>query len=301
MVEQQYNFEGEEKKAGGIGSFIWNSQTKEFCGRSGASWAKVSIFYSIFYACLGAFFIGMLAVFYQIMPVDRPTYYGEESTMAQKGLNPGLGFRPQIDVEDNLISFNPAVYDSASGFKTYTDNLKYFLEAKYANVENTDDVIECVDGQDYSDDLNNGKACKFDYKKIFETTNCTEKLNFGYDTSKVCVLVKLNKIVSWKPASEDKRVKILCEGSTSVDKDNLKKITYHSENNLNAEVGYLDAKYFPFTAQKAYRAPFVFVQFDLQSNVLTNIRCRGFADNIDNEDNMNMRGQTKFSLFSHSD
>ena len=50
------------------------------------------------------------------------------------------------------------------------------------------------------------------------------------------------------------------------------------------------------SAQKSYRAPFIFVQFDLDSNILVRIRCRAFAANIDNEDDMNLRGQTKFSI-----
>lgn len=300
MTEQEYHFDSEPKKSGlsGMCNFIWNSNTKEFCGRSGASWAKVSFFYSIFYACLGAFFIGMLAVFFQIMPLDKPTYYGEESTMARKGLNPGLGFRPQIDVEDNLISFNPQVYDNeGTGYKTYFDNLKIFLEKHYSSV---DDAITCTDGLDYTNDFNEGKSCEFDYKKIFANTNCTEEKEFGYNSKKVCVLIKMNKIVSWVPKSAEKKVKITCEGQTAVDKDNLKKITFHSENNENADAGYLDAKYFPFMAQKSYRAPFVFAEFDVEQNVLINVVCKAHADNIDNEDSMNLRGMTKFSLFIHS-
>lgn len=205
MAEQEYHFDSEPKKSGaaGICNFIWNSNTKEFCGRSGASWAKVSLFYSIFYAMLGAFFIGMLAVFFQIMPLDKPTYYGEESTMAQKGLNPGLGFRPQIDVEDNLITFNPQTYDNAgTGYKQYFDNLKIFLEKHYSPVEG---AIECIEGQDYTEEFNKGKSCAFNYKTLFESTNCTEALDYGYSTHKVCVLVKMNKIVSWLPETEDKK------------------------------------------------------------------------------------------------
>lgn len=296
MVEQEFRFEGaEEPKKSGIGSFIWNSSTKEFCGRSGLSWAKVSFFYSIFYTCLGCFFIGMLAVFFQIMPNDVPTYYGEESTMHQKGLNPGLGFRPQIDVEDSLIKFNPQVYEN--GYKTYYDSLKIFLEKKYAPQD--ENVIDCIDGQDYSEQLEKKvESCKFDYKEIFANTSCTDANHYGYGSNKVCVLVKLNKIVSWKPESAEKRVKITCTGEASVDKDNLKNVVYHSENNIGSSVaGYLDAKYFPYYAQPSYRAPFVFVEFEVESNTLINVRCIADADNIDNEDRMNLRGMTKFSLF----
>lgn len=47
MVEDKYTFDEEEdtekkpgflKKLAGVGNFIWNSHTKEFCGRDGMSW-----------------------------------------------------------------------------------------------------------------------------------------------------------------------------------------------------------------------------------------------------------------------
>lgn len=264
------------------------------------SWAKISFAYSIFYAFLGAFFIGMLSVFFQVMPIDKPTYYGEDSTMAQKGLNPGMGFRPQIDVENRLIAYNPSRYEDKAGYKQYTDNLRIFLESKYADQEDAETLSECVDGQDYTNDFMEGKSCKFDYKKIFENTNCTAANEYGYKTNKPCVLVKLNKIVSWVPRSADNKVTIKCEGMTSVDKDNLKFITYHSEGVSSDESGFLSAKYFPYFSQKSYRAPFVWVQFDLASNIMVNVRCKAEAENIDNEDNSNMRGQTVFSLMPTS-
>ena len=133
MGHDEYTFDDHNdhkvKAKGGIGAFIWNSRTKEFLGRDGASWGKVSLFYAIFYLGLGSFFIGMLAVFIQIMPKDKPTYYGESSVMNSRGLNPGLGFRPQIDVEDALILYNPQVYeDNTQGHKKFVRNLKVFLE-----------------------------------------------------------------------------------------------------------------------------------------------------------------------------
>ena len=211
MAEQEYRFEGETKevKKDGFGKFLWNGEKKEFLGRTGGSWAKIGLCYSIFYFFLASFFIGMLAVFFQIMPMDKPTYYAEESVMAQKGpLNPGLGFRPQIDVEDNMINFNPTVYDK--GYKQYADNLRNFLEAKYKDQEG--DLIDCVDGQDYSGELRKGKSCKYDYKEIFGETNCTNENHFGYNSNKVCVLLKLNKIVDFVPKSPESRVTIKCEG-----------------------------------------------------------------------------------------
>ena len=64
------------------------------------------------------------------MPTDKPTYFGESGTIASRGLNPALGFRPQIDVEDNLISYNPSVAEGEkNGYKKYVKNLQNFLDA----------------------------------------------------------------------------------------------------------------------------------------------------------------------------
>ena len=252
----------EKKKSNlsGFGKFIWNSSKREFCGRDGASWgkhmfiikmfikkkkfyfskfskAKISLFYVVFYSLLGLFFIGLLAVFAAVMPLDKPTYYGEESVMNQAILNPGLGFRPQIDVEDNFIHYNPNIYEKSNkGFKQYVENLNHFLESswciffistnkilikifylikEYKQSEDSSKVIQCIDGNDYTQDLMSGKYCDFDFKKIFQETNCTKENNFGYETNNLCVLIKLNKIYSWKPtfnANEEKKIKIKCEG-----------------------------------------------------------------------------------------
>ena len=87
------------------------------------------MFYAVFYFVLGSFFVGMLAVFYQIMPKDRPTYFGESGTIGLKGVNPGLGFRPQINVEAHQIAYNPLVHEGRYGFKVYAQNLQNFLDS----------------------------------------------------------------------------------------------------------------------------------------------------------------------------
>ena len=89
----------------------------------------MSLFYAVFYFFLASFFVGMLAIFANIMPENVPTYYGESGTIALNGLNPGLGFRPQVNVEMNLISFNPKVEEGDNGYKKYVHNLQNFLDS----------------------------------------------------------------------------------------------------------------------------------------------------------------------------
>jgi NurA-like 5'-3' nuclease len=71
----------------------------------------------------------MLAIFMAWMPRDRPAYYGESGTIAIRGVNPGLGFRPQIDPEDSLILYSPKIKEADRyGFSKYVSNLRIFLK-----------------------------------------------------------------------------------------------------------------------------------------------------------------------------
>jgi hypothetical protein len=93
--------------------------------------AKISFFYFIFYTFLGGFCFGMFGVFYAVTPKDVPKFYGQSSIMNSRShsLNPGLGFRPQIDPEDHIINFHPLVYNEDKiGSLKYIRNLELFLE-----------------------------------------------------------------------------------------------------------------------------------------------------------------------------
>lgn len=58
----------------------------------------------------------------------------------------------------------------------------------------------------------NGKSCEFDYKTLFKETPCTEEKNFGYETEKPCVLLKLNKVIDFIPLNS---LEIKCEADVS--------------------------------------------------------------------------------------
>jgi len=46
-----------------FGTFLYNRETRQVMGRSGRSWAKIGVFYVVFYSCLAGFFAAMMAVF----------------------------------------------------------------------------------------------------------------------------------------------------------------------------------------------------------------------------------------------
>ena len=70
---------------------------------------------------------------------------------------------------------------------------------------NAEDIINCTSGMDYSDALTDGKACDFDYANIFAKTPCTKENNYGYTSTKPCVLVKLNKLIKFEPNTNHSR------------------------------------------------------------------------------------------------
>jgi hypothetical protein len=95
-------------------SSIWSMERREFLGRDGESWAKICLFYGIFYLVLCSMFVSLLAVFMRTVDRQRPTYVHEQSVMAYgtdgdnraNTLNPGLGFRPQLDPESSFMHYS---------------------------------------------------------------------------------------------------------------------------------------------------------------------------------------------------
>lgn len=75
---------------------VYNSEYREFLSRDAKAWFKLSLFYFIFYVCLAGFFILLLMLFFLTIDSKTPNYFYKESVMHYRGINPGLGFRPQV-------------------------------------------------------------------------------------------------------------------------------------------------------------------------------------------------------------
>lgn len=304
--------------------FLFNKEKREVLGRDGLSWAKITFFYFVFYSALSSFFVGYLAIYVTISIVnDRPKYVAEESLMASRNkLNPGVGFRPQIEPENILISYEK----NGQNQETLTKNLDLFLHKKYETISQVEnEITNCEDKNldELREKFKNEQAyCQYDYKTVLEGTSCDPNQNYGFEIGP-CVLIKLNKIFEWIPKSYENfekfpldssllmnrtdlllnNVVISCNGENVADREALSQATikYYSANSksLNFEkLGLLPNYYYPFFNQPGYKAPLVFVHFqNIPKNQFINILCKAYSANIDSDDKNNLRGMVKIQLF----
>ncbi|CAF3905157.1 unnamed protein product [Rotaria sordida] len=232
--------------------------------------------------------------------LDRPRYHAESSCMRTRSipLSPGLGFRPQLDIEKNLILIDKNT--SRNGLNPYVKSLNEYLRIYY-----------------WKQDNNNG----FNQTKKFKISNsgdCILQNQYGFSNGKPCILVKMNKIVSFIPKpgylledehafksagcrSKSNAINIHCYGEYPTDADNIKNITYISENGHDNNCGSLETKWFPYEGKKeredVYQAPYIWVQFnEVKPNVLINVMCRIFGENI-NFDRKASRALTRFQIY----
>ncbi|XP_033228654.1 sodium/potassium-transporting ATPase subunit beta-2-like [Belonocnema kinseyi] len=289
--------------------FLWNSETGQFMGRTGSSWAKILLFYILFYAVLTGFFGAMLAVFYQTLDPHHPKWQQEKSLI---GNNPGLGFRPmppESNVESTLIWYKAT---DQGNYGHWVKELNKFLAGYEQNSLSgaSEQRIQC----DYGRPPPPGKVCNVDVK---QWNHCTKANSYGYHKSSPCIFLKLNKIFGWVPQyyndtnalpnnmPEDLKMHILgeknrnpktidtiwvsCEGENPADIENIGPIHYIPSRGFP---GY----YFPFTNTKGYLSPLVAVFFERPKyGVLINIECKAWARNIIH-DRFDRRGSVHFEL-----
>lgn len=310
-------------------NFIYNRDERTFIGRDGKSWAKISVCYLLFYSLLGGAFVAFLAIFAATLDRTEPRYYLEHSVMATRNkINPGLGFRPQLDTEDQVIAYstNPELKDFYENFLKLNKSITNFLHYKYELSNGENEIVNCdfknLDEQRLK--FKNEKAyCKYNYSEVLESTTCSPSLNFGYAQGP-CVIIKLNRLYNWLPEpytdlnelpkainstirslnnAQDliaKNIFLKCEGEFSADIDSLENvnISYYSADEIITEIGVIPIYYYPYLNQPGYKSPLVFVHFqNLPKHALINVLCKAYANNIDSTDKLNLRGMSRFQVY----
>ncbi|XP_017784397.1 PREDICTED: sodium/potassium-transporting ATPase subunit beta-2 [Nicrophorus vespilloides] len=289
-------------------TFLWNSETSQFLGRTGSSWAKILLFYAIFYAALIGFFAAMLTVFYQTLDAKKPKWLLDESLI---GSNPGLGFRPMppdSNVESTLIWYKS---NDKGNVLYWQEELSRFLELyNKDNNPHPGNIEDCQQGVKPTP----GKVC--DVKLDNKWQPCLAKDGYNYNSSSggPCIFLKLNKIYGWHPeffnntnlpnnmpnhlqdkikslegTPENKMVWVTCEGENPADIENIGAIQFFPAPGFAGQ-------YFPFQNQDGYISPLVAVYFEKPARgVLINIECKAWALNI-HHDRVDRRGSVHFEL-----
>ncbi|CAF2140149.1 unnamed protein product [Rotaria magnacalcarata] len=301
-------------------SFLNNARKKIVLGRSSLNWARLAAFYTVFYFCLGCFFVMLLYAFAMILDRDVPRYYNQESTMAVRTAATvvGMGFRPQPDVTENLIQVPSDPQEQkriASSLRLFRD--VYLIQKPDAKAE------ECTE-KDPASDLIPGAACQFNWFHVVPTQEhpCSDNNMYGFKKEEPCILVKLNKVYGWQPSKghipidiqllqgvytnrsvSKPDVYITCEGSNPADRDILHDLTYYSAGSIpvSSKFGVIPNYYFPYRNAPDHVQPFVLVQFkNLPLFRLVTVTCRFWAPSVI-YDPRAMRGMVSFQLFrSHN-
>merc|ERR1711936_545660 len=167
--------------------FIYDPNNGTVLSRTPKSWALITIFYTIYYSCLAAFWYVCLLIFFSTLPdaAAGPKWQQENSLI---GINPGVGIRPLN--RDARIDSNMFMLQQGETNKVPTTpdgegdlNIDYAVRA-----ENFMKVYAKASGDDYLD---------FDTA----TLGPCENSPYGYVGDEVtpCVFLKFNKIWGWNP------------------------------------------------------------------------------------------------------
>ncbi|EEB16200.1 sodium/potassium-transporting ATPase subunit beta-2, putative [Pediculus humanus corporis] len=276
--------------------FFYHHETKAIFGRTGSSWAKISLFYFVFYIVLAAMFTIMLWVFFQTLNTQEPRWKLEQSLI---GTNPGMGFRPHPpgeNVESTLIWYNGS---DRQNFQYWINSLNEFLEV-YRHPGLTPGRGQNIYNCDYDRPPNSNQVCNVDVKNWHP---CTKENSFNYHKSGPCIFLKLNKIYGWKPdyyndtdnlpesmptdlkehialqkAMDSKLLNTIwvsCQGENPLDRENIGPVHYIPRN--RGFPGY----FYPFENNEGYLSPLLAIHLERpKTGILINIECKAWAKNI---------------------
>jgi len=185
---------------------LWNPETGEILTRTPMSWAKIIVFYCIYYSLLAGFWVAALHIFFMTLPETEngPSWKTSSSLI---GENPGVGLRPKnsderIDSQMFVLKIGddskvPSHREGEGDTNAdYARRLEKFLE-----VYESGDATGGYETFNHKQEL--GDFCStFPYgyvqRNITENEDGTGAVKEVLEVAP-CIILKLNTIWGWVP------------------------------------------------------------------------------------------------------
>ncbi|XP_031648808.1 sodium/potassium-transporting ATPase subunit beta-233-like [Oncorhynchus kisutch] len=249
---------------------------------------KILGFYLIFYAFLAGVFIGTIQALLLTLSNYKPTWQDRVAP-------PGLSHTPRSDKSE--IAFN---LNDVETYLTYTKAMREFL-VMYDDDKQRDQMKYEDCGEQPEDYKNRGdlesdvgirKACRFQRSWLGPCSGMEDR-DFGFKEGKPCLIVKLNRIVNFRPRPPSSNESIP-EGAQTKVQPNVMPIFCTNKREEDAgkmgEVKYygigegFPLQYYPYYGKllhPQYLQPLVALQFvNLTMNTELRIECRAYGENI---------------------
>uniref|UniRef100_A0A3Q4ATN0 Sodium/potassium-transporting ATPase subunit beta n=1 Tax=Mola mola TaxID=94237 RepID=A0A3Q4ATN0_MOLML len=299
---------GWDQDNGGWKRFLWDSEKGELLGRTGASWFKITLFYIIFYGCLGGIFIGTIQAMMLTLSDYKPTWQDRVAP-------PGLSHTPRSDKAE--VTFNP---NDVESYLPYTKALMDILAKYDEETQNDLMMFEDCGGEpaeyknrgELESDMGVRKACRFSKELLGPCSGMVDR-DFGFKEGKPCLIVKLNRIVNFRPKPpssnesipEEAQYKVqpnviplYCTNKKEEDAGKIGEIKYYGIG------GGFPLQYYPYYGKllhPQYLQPLVALQFtNLTLNTELRIECKVFGENIDYCDKDRYQGRFDIKILINS-
>ncbi|KAA8579855.1 sodium/potassium-transporting ATPase subunit beta-1b [Etheostoma spectabile] len=296
------------KDDGGWKKFLWDSEKGELLGRTGGSWFKIFAFYTVFYGFLAAIFVGTIQAMLLTLSDYKPTWQDRVAP-------PGLTHTPRSDKAE--LSFN---LNDMETYLPYVKALREFM-AKYDEEVQRDQMKyeDCGDEPapyrnrgDFDSDVGIRKACRFSRSRLGPCSGIHDR-EFGFKEGRPCLIVKLNRVVNFRPKTPTSNesipeeaqhkvqpnvVPIYCTNKKEEDAGKIGEVMYYGIG------GGFPLQYYPYYGKllhPQYLQPLVAVQFvNLTLNTELRIECKVFGDNIGYSDKDRYQGRFDIKITINS-
>merc|ERR1712226_25623 len=163
---------------GGFCHFIYDSETNTVLGRTFESWLKITIFYAIYYTCIGAFAYYFIEG-YQTHMMVLPGAENARPSTQNRVATPGLATFPMLEKIELDANRQNAI--------TYMNDINDYL-MQYAN--SSDKTVSAT-----------VSPAKLGHcSPVCLSKDCEETpLLASYANGQPCIVYQLNKVLGWRP------------------------------------------------------------------------------------------------------